>query len=62
MTNFVSAGPAHDLDEEIVHVYGLYRRVHGIMDSIRFTAAKLEMKAIDVAKVLGLSQYFIEHR
>ena len=62
MTNFVSAGPAHDLDEEIIFMYGLYRLRNGVMDSIRFTAAILEMKPIEVAKVLGLTTYFVEHR
>lgn len=47
----------------VAATYRKYRyQYFGVLDSIRFTANELGMKAIDVASALGLSSYFMEHR
>jgi hypothetical protein len=46
----------------IAQTYAYFRLNHGVLDSIRFTARDLGMKPIDVARQLGLVDYFLEHR
>ena len=43
-------------------IYAEFRKIHGVLDSIRFTARELGVAAIDVASELGLASYFMEHR
>jgi len=46
----------------LAYLYNEFRKDHGILDSIRFTARELGMKPLNVANELGLVDYYLEHR
>jgi hypothetical protein len=49
-------------DMRTIAVYDRHRKHHGVMDSIRFTASDLGLRPIDVARELGLTRTFLQHR
>lgn len=46
----------------IQEIYARHRVLHGILDSIRFTATDTGRTALDVSQSLGLADYYLEHR
>jgi hypothetical protein len=43
-------------------IYEGHRATHGVLDSIRFTARATGLAAIEVARLLGLTDHFLGSR